>query len=52
MNSNINGLSRQTLVLRILTASVLILLWAGGCSSVPSETPEKFVLNFIKKIFR
>jgi hypothetical protein len=49
MKSNANGLFGQTLVIKILTVSVLMILWAGGCSSGPSETPEKFVLNFIQK---
>ena len=49
MNSNANGLYRQTLMLKMLIASVLMLIWAAGCSSAPSVTPEKFVLDFIQK---
>lgn len=49
MNSNVNSLSRQTLILKMLIASVLILIWAAGCTSAPSVTPEKFVLDFIQK---
>jgi len=48
MYSNSNGLPRQALILKILIASILILVWAG-CTSSPSVTPEKFVLNFIQK---
>jgi hypothetical protein len=49
MNSNANGLYGQTLMLKMLIASVLMLIWAAGCTSAPSVTPEKFVLNFIQK---
>lgn len=49
MYSNINGLPRQFLILKVLIASVLILIGAAGCTSAPSETPEKFVLDFIQK---
>jgi len=49
MNSNVNCLSRQTLILKIVIVSVLMLIWAAGCTSAPSVTPEKFVLNFIQK---
>lgn len=45
MNSNTNG----WLVLKMLVASVLILIGAAGCTSSPSETPEKLVLTFIQK---
>ena len=45
MNSITNGL----MMLKILVASVLILIGAAGCSSSPSETPEKFVMTFIQK---
>ena len=48
MYSNSNALPRQTLILKMLIFSVLILMWAG-CTSAPSETPEKFVLKFIQK---
>ena len=48
MYSIANGLPRQAMILNMLIASILILLWAG-CTSAPSETPEKFVLNFIQK---
>ena len=49
MYSKANGLSRKALVLKMLIASVLVLIWAAGCTSAPSETPEKVVLNFIQK---
>ena len=44
-----NVLSRQSLLLKMLAVSVLMLIWAAGCSSAPSMTPENFVLNFIQK---
>jgi hypothetical protein len=46
---NAKGLSRQAFILKMLFATVLMLVLAAGCSSAPSETPEKFVLNFIQK---
>jgi hypothetical protein len=49
MYSKANGLTRQGLILKILIASVLTLVWAAGCTSAPSETPEKLVLDFIQK---
>ena len=49
MYSNTNGLSRQALMLKILLTSVLILIWAAGCTSAPSESPDKLILNFIQK---
>ena len=49
MKSNANVLYRQTLILKMLIASVLMLIWAAGCTSAPSVTPEKFVMNFIQK---
>jgi hypothetical protein len=49
MYTNTNGLSRPALVLKMLIASVLIVIWAASCTSAPSETPEKFVLNFLQK---
>jgi hypothetical protein len=49
MNSNTNGFSSQGLMLKMLLASFLILIWTAGCTSSPSETPEKFVLKFIQK---
>jgi hypothetical protein len=49
MTSNTNGLSRQDLMLKMLLASALILIWAAGCTSSPSESPEKIVLKFIEK---
>ena len=49
MISNVKGLSRQALILKMLIATVLMLIIAAGCTSSPSETPEKFVLNFIQK---
>ena len=45
MNSKTNGLR----MLKMLAVSVLILIGAAGCSSSPSESPEKFVLTFIQK---
>ena len=48
MYSNSNVLPRQALILKMLIASILILVWVG-CTSAPSETPEKVVLNFIQK---
>jgi hypothetical protein len=47
--SNAKGLSRKVLVLTMLIAAAMMLTWAAGCTSAPSETPEKFVLNFIQK---
>jgi hypothetical protein len=47
--SNAKGSSRQVLVLTMLIAAAMMLTWAAGCTSAPSETPEKFVLNFIQK---
>ncbi len=49
MNSNSKGLPGQALIPKVLVASVLMLIVAAGCTSAPSETPEKFVLNFIQK---
>ncbi len=48
MYSNTNALPKQAQILKMLIASLLILVWAG-CTSAPSVTPEKFVLNFIEK---
>jgi hypothetical protein len=45
MNSKTNGM----LILKMLAASVLILIGVAGCTSAPSETPEKLVLTFIQK---
>jgi hypothetical protein len=49
MYSNVNSLYRQALILKILLTSVLMLILAAGCTSAPSETPDKLVLNFIQK---
>ncbi len=49
MYSNANSLPRQAVTLKMLIASVLILIWAVGCTSAPSETPDKLILNFIQK---
>lgn len=49
MNSNANGMFRQSQIMTMRIASVLILLLTIGCTSAPSLTPEKFVLNFIQK---
>jgi hypothetical protein len=48
MNLHSNGFSRHALTLTVLIASVLI-LFIVGCTSAPSMSPEKFVLNFIQK---
>jgi hypothetical protein len=48
MYSNANVLPRHALILKMLIASILILVWVG-CTSAPSESPEKVVLNFIQK---
>ena len=48
MYSIANRLPRQAMILNMLIATILILLWAG-CTSAPSVSPEKFVLNFIQK---
>ena len=49
MNVNTNGITRKSLILIMLVSSVLMLLWAAGCTSAPSETPEKFVLKFLQR---
>ncbi len=49
MTSHTNGWSRQAFILKMLITTVLMLIIAAGCTSAPSETPEKFVLNFIQK---
>ena len=49
MNSNTNSLSRQALILKILLTSVLMIILAAGCTSAPSETPDKLILNFLQK---
>ena len=41
MKSNANHL--------LILTSVLMLIWVAGCTSAPTVTPEKFVLNFIQK---
>ena len=46
---NAKGLSRQALMLKLFLATVMMIMLAAGCTSAPSETPEKFVLNFIQK---
>jgi hypothetical protein len=35
--------------MKILITTVLMLILAAGCTSAPSETPEKVVLNFVQK---
>jgi hypothetical protein len=35
--------------MKILIATGLMLILAAGCTSAPSETPEKLVLNFVQK---
>ena len=49
MNSHSNGFTRHAMTFALLIASVLIILSTVGCSSAPSVTPEKLVLNFIQK---
>ena len=49
MISNKKGFSRKTLTLKMIIASVLMLIWAAGCTSAPTETPEKFVMDFLQK---
>jgi hypothetical protein len=49
MISNTNSLSRLALILKMVITSVFLLVWAAGCTSAPSEAPEKFVFNFINK---
>ncbi len=49
MTSHTNGWSRQAFILKMLITTVLMLILAAGCTSAPSETPEKFVLNFMQK---
>ena len=49
MYSNANGLTRQPLILKMLIASILMLILAAGCTSAPSETPDKLIMNFIQK---
>jgi len=49
MYSNTNSLSRQALILKILITSVLMIILAAGCTSAPSETPDKLILNFLQK---
>ncbi|MEN8265084.1 MAG: hypothetical protein ABFR82_16685 [Nitrospirota bacterium] len=49
MTSHTKGWSRQALILKMLITTVLMLVLAAGCTSAPSETPEKFVLNFMQK---
>jgi hypothetical protein len=49
MISYAKGLSRQAVMLKMFLATLLLLMWAASCTTAPSETPEKFVLNFIQK---
>ena len=49
MYSQTNGSSRQLLTMKILITTFLMLILAAGCTSAPSETPEKVVLNFVQK---
>ena len=49
MYSLTNGSSRQLLTIKILITTFLMLILAAGCTSAPSETPEKVVLNFVQK---
>ncbi len=49
MTSHTNSWSRQAFILKMLITTVLMLIIAAGCTSAPSETPEKFVLNFMQK---
>ena len=41
--------ANHLLILKMLIASVLMLLWVVGCTSAPTVPPEKFVLNFLQK---
>jgi hypothetical protein len=49
MISNTTSLPRLALILKMVITSVFLLVLAAGCTSAPTETPEKFVLNFINK---
>lgn len=49
MYSHKNDLPKQALTLKILLTSVFILILAAGCTSAPSETPDKMIMNFIQK---
>ena len=49
MNSKVNVLPGQNLMLKMFVASVLMLILAAGCTSTPSVTPEKLAMNFIQK---
>ncbi len=49
MISYAKGLSRQAVMLKMFLATLLMIMLAASCTSSPSETPEKFVLNFIQK---
>jgi hypothetical protein len=49
MISNKKGLSMEILTLKMIIASALMLIWAAGCTSAPSEAPEKFVMDFLQK---
>jgi len=49
MTSNVNGLSRQALMLKILLTSVLTIILAASCTSAPSESPDKLIMNFLQK---
>ena len=49
MYSNTNGLFKQTLIQKMFIASILMLILAAGCTSAPSETPDKLIMNFIQK---
>ena len=47
MNGNI--LSKTGAVLKTGITGILLLLWSVGCSSGPSQSPEKFIQGFIEK---
>jgi hypothetical protein len=49
MISYAKSMSRQAVMLKMFLATLLLLMWAASCTTAPSETPEKFVLNFIQK---
>ncbi len=49
MISYAKSMSRQVVMLKMFLATLLMIMLAASCTSSPSETPEKFVLNFIQK---
>ncbi len=49
MNSTIHKLFKQACTLKMLILTFLMIGLIAGCTSAPSMSPEKFVLNFIEK---